>query len=209
MHSGANALGLWGEAWDRDVASGGNLLGQAGVPRAIVDGFLGAAGHLGDRLVAAMRAGLDAGGEAGPIHSAGLKLVREVPWPVADLRVDWTEGDPIAELAALWDLYRPQLDAYVTRALDPAAAPSFGVPGDNSSAWAARDTVHDAVAPTSGVAVPNPASASAEGSGATAGGREAAARGAVGRCPGSGPGRDGSTGALLSEASRSMRPQNR
>ena len=52
----------------------------------------------------------------------------------------------------------------------------------------------------SGGAVPNPASAREEGSGATAGGREAAARGAVGRCPGSGPGRDGSAGALPSTA---------
>lgn len=59
-----------------------------------------------------------------------MKLVREVDWPVADLRIDWTEGDPIAELAALWTLYAPQLDAYVTRALDPSAAPSYGVPGD-------------------------------------------------------------------------------
>jgi hypothetical protein len=27
-------------------------------------------------------------------------------------------------------VYRPQLDDYVTRALDPTAAPSYGVPGD-------------------------------------------------------------------------------
>jgi uncharacterized Ntn-hydrolase superfamily protein len=59
-----------------------------------------------------------------------MKLVREVAWPVADLRVDWTEGDPVNELAALWGLYAPQLDAYVTRALDPRKAPSYGVPGD-------------------------------------------------------------------------------
>ena len=96
----------------------------------MVEAFLGASGHLGDRLLVAMRAALAAGGEAGPVHSAGLMLVREVAWPVADLRVDWTEDCPIAGLAALWDLYRPQLDAYVTRALDPVAAPSYGVPGD-------------------------------------------------------------------------------
>ena len=130
IHSGPRALGLWAEAREHGVASGGNLLADEGVPRAIVDGFLGTSGHLGDRLIVAMRAGLDAGGEAGPIHSAGMKLVREVAWPVADLRIDWTEADPVAELAALWALYRPQLDAYVTRALDPTAAPSYGVPGD-------------------------------------------------------------------------------
>jgi uncharacterized Ntn-hydrolase superfamily protein len=56
--------------------------------------------------------------------------VREVSWPVADLRVDWSDEDPIARLAALWGLYAPQIDDYVRRALDPGAAPSFDVPGD-------------------------------------------------------------------------------
>lgn len=130
VHSGPKALGIWSEAKARNVASGGNLLADPGVPQAIVDSFLTSTGSLGDRLLTAMRAAMDAGGEAGPVHSAGMKLVREVSWPVADLRVDWTEGDPIAELTALWEIYRPQLDAYVTRALDPSDAPSYGVPGD-------------------------------------------------------------------------------
>jgi uncharacterized Ntn-hydrolase superfamily protein len=130
VHTGAVALGVFADAREADVACGGNLLASPDVPRRMVEVFAGTGGALGDRLLAAMRAGLDAGGEAGPIHSAGLRLVREVPWPVADLRVDWTEGDPIAGLAALWALYAPQLDAYVTRALDPTTAPSYGVPGD-------------------------------------------------------------------------------
>jgi uncharacterized Ntn-hydrolase superfamily protein len=96
----------------------------------MVKAFVRVAGHLGDRLIAAMRAGLEAGGEAGPIRSAGLKLVDKVSWPVADLRVDWTEECPIAGLASLWEVYKPQMDAYVIRALNPASAPSYGVPGD-------------------------------------------------------------------------------
>ena len=130
IHSGANVLGTHAEAWAGNVASGGNLLAGEGVPQAIVDGFLAASGHLGDRLIAAMRAAVAAGGEEGPVHSAGLKLVDKVPWPVADLRVDWTEDCPIEALADLWDIYKPQLDAYVARALDPSTAPSYGVPGD-------------------------------------------------------------------------------
>ena len=130
IHSGPNALGTWAEATGPDVACGGNLLADPGVPAAMAAAFAASTGPLGDRLLVAMRAALDAGGEAGPIHSIGMKLVREVAWPVADLRVDWTEGDPVAELAALWALYAPQLDAYVTRALDPREAPSYGVPGD-------------------------------------------------------------------------------
>lgn len=130
IHSGSKVLGLWGEAKADDVACGGNLLENRGVPQAMVEAFTASQGHLADRLLVAMRAALEAGGEAGPVHSAGLRIVDTVPWPVADLRVDWTEECPIAALGALWTLYRPQLDAYVQRALDPDAAPSYGVPGD-------------------------------------------------------------------------------
>jgi len=131
IHSGPNALGVWAEAQAANVASGGNLLRGAGVPQAIVDGFLTSHGHLGDRLIAAMRAGLAAGGEAGPVHSAGMKLMDKVSWPVADLRCDWTENCPIEAVATAWGIYKPQLDAYIQRAMDPRAAPSYGVPGDD------------------------------------------------------------------------------
>ena len=130
IHSGPNSLGIWSEARAENVASGGNLLANADVPAAIVDGFLAAKGHIGDRLIAAMRAGLAAGGEAGPVHSAGMKIVDKVSWPVADLRCDWTEDNPIEVIATAWEVYKPQLDAYIQRALDPRAAPSYGVPGD-------------------------------------------------------------------------------
>jgi uncharacterized Ntn-hydrolase superfamily protein len=130
IHSGPKSLGIWAQAHGENVASGGNLLANDEVPQAIVDGFLGSTGHLGDRLIAAMRAGLAAGGEAGPVHSAGLKLVDKVSWPVADLRCDWTEDCPIEAVATVWGIYKPQLEAYIQRALDPREAPSYGVPGD-------------------------------------------------------------------------------
>ena len=130
IYSGTKTLGVWGEARADNVACAGNLLANGGVPQAMVDAFLASEGALGDRLIATLRAGLKAGGEAGPVRSAGLKLVRDVAWPVADLRCDWSEDCPIEALAGLWTLYKPQLDNYVLRALDPLAAPSYGVPGD-------------------------------------------------------------------------------
>lgn len=130
IHSGPNSLGIWTQAQAENVASGGNLLANDTVPQAIVDGYLAASGHIGDRLIAAMRAALAAGGEAGPVHSAGMKIVDKVSWPVADLRCDWTEDCPIENIATAWDIYKPQLDAYIQRALDPREAPSYGVPGD-------------------------------------------------------------------------------
>jgi hypothetical protein len=33
-------------------------------------------------------------------------------------------------LRAAWDIYAPQMAAYVQRAEDPTQAPSYGVPGD-------------------------------------------------------------------------------
>ena len=130
IHTGSEALGVRAEERNENVACGGNLLADVGVPKAMVTAFLTSEGHLGDRLLIAMRAALQAGGEAGPVRSAGLQIVDKVSWPVADIRVDWTEACPIAELSTIWDIYKPQLDAYVTRALNPTSAPSYGVPGD-------------------------------------------------------------------------------
>ena len=131
IHSGPNSLGIWTQAEGKDVAAGGNLLSNESIPQSIVDAFISSEGHIGDRLIAAMRSGLKAGGEAGPVHSAGMKIVDKMSWPIADLRCDWTTNCPIEEVATAWDVYKPQLDAYVQRAIDPREAPSYGVPGDD------------------------------------------------------------------------------
>ena len=129
-HSGANTLGTHAVSYGVNCVAAGNLLANPEVPAAMTSAFEATAGHLGDQLVAAMLAGLAAGGEAGPVRSAGMLLVDDVPWPTTDLRVDWDEGDPIARLAQLWNLWKPQAEAYRLRALNPEAAPSYGVPGD-------------------------------------------------------------------------------
>ncbi len=129
VHSGAQVLGVWGQATGPDCAAGGNLLAAADVPDKMVQAFVAATGHLGDRLMAALLAGLAAGGEAGPVHSAGLKIADKLDWPLADLRIDWS-ARPIDDLAAAWAVFRPQMAAYVQRAIDPTQAPSYGVPGD-------------------------------------------------------------------------------
>jgi uncharacterized Ntn-hydrolase superfamily protein len=129
IHSGRQVLGLWGEAQAVDCAAGGNLLAAELVPMAMVAAFTRATGHLGERLMQALEAGLQAGGEAGPVHSAGLKVADRLSWPLIDLRIDWSD-DPIGMLRQAWDVYAPQMAAYVQRAEDPTEAPSYGVPGD-------------------------------------------------------------------------------
>ena len=128
--SGGKTLGVHAAAQGRGCAAAGNMLAHAGVPAAMVADFEASEGELGARLIAALAAGLRAGGEAGPVHSAGLLVAGSEAWPLADLRIDWDEADPVGRLAALWDVWAPQMHAYVQRALDPGSSPSFGVPGD-------------------------------------------------------------------------------
>lgn len=129
IHSGRQVLGVWGEARAADCAAGGNLLAGELVPMAMIEAFAASTGHLGERLMRALEAGLAAGGEAGPVHSAGLKVADRLSWPLVDLRIDWSD-DPIGMLRKAWDTYAPQMAAYVQRAEDPTQAPSYGVPGD-------------------------------------------------------------------------------
>jgi uncharacterized Ntn-hydrolase superfamily protein len=86
--------------------------------------------HLAERLLRALEAGVAAGGEEGPVHSAALLVVHEQPFPLVDLRCDWDDDDPIAKLRGLWAAYEGEMQAYLDRALNPTAAPSYGVPGD-------------------------------------------------------------------------------
>ena len=130
FYSGSHTLGIWGTARGEGVIAGGNLLANRDIPAAMIAGF-GTTGDLGDRLVAALRAGRDAGGEAGPVHSAGLLMVDDMSWPVAELRCDWVDDTcPIDAVSRAWDVYAPQMAAYVQRARDPREAPKYGVAGD-------------------------------------------------------------------------------
>ena len=128
--SGKKALGIWGTAEGNGVAAGGNLLADKAIPAAMVTAFANAGGHLDDRLLKAMQVALALGGEAGAVHSAGMLIVGTHPWPLAALRCDWEEGDPIAHITRAWEVYKPQMAAYQTRAVDPRAAPAYGVPGE-------------------------------------------------------------------------------
>jgi uncharacterized Ntn-hydrolase superfamily protein len=129
--SGEQTLGKHADCTGEDCAAAGNLLADEVAPAAMVAAFAAdPAADLADRLVAALRSGRDAGGEEGDVHSAGMVVVDAVAWPVTDLRIDWTDADPVEELSSLWQRWQPLESDYVTRALDPSLAPSYGVPGD-------------------------------------------------------------------------------
>jgi len=92
------------------------------VPAAMARAFEADPGvPLATRLIAALEAGDQAGGEFIPLVSAALLIVDRQPFPYVDLRVD-SDPAPIAALAKLWRDYAPLAASFVDRAIDPDAA---------------------------------------------------------------------------------------
>jgi uncharacterized Ntn-hydrolase superfamily protein len=143
-YSGERALGDAVNVHAAGAAAAGNLLADTGVPAAMLAAFQGRAGQdLGDRLIAALQAGLAAGGEVSPVRSAGMLIADAQPWPVTDLRVDWHD-DPVGELGWLWQVWQPQAAAYVTRALSPRAMAQLCAARSDERARAGRHRAVDA-----------------------------------------------------------------
>lgn len=114
-----------GAAASEDAVAIGNAVANDRVVGAILAGFAARPdAPLAERLIAALEAGLDSGGELEPLRSAALRVaVPGVPFTPIDLRVDLSET-PIAELRRYWTLWAPMAEGYVERALRPDSAPS-------------------------------------------------------------------------------------
>lgn len=122
-HSGGRCYPTVAVISGEGAVAAGNLLANLEVPRAMMDAFAAAAdAHLAERLLVALKAGLAAGGETEPVRSAGLVVADREAWPMVDLRIDWSEGDPIAELHGLWQAWQPRMADYVLRGVDPSAS---------------------------------------------------------------------------------------
>ena len=129
--TGKNILGTNAISEDTDCVAAGNLLSSEAVAKGISDGFTANPdAHLAERLLQGIEGGLAAGGEGGPVHSAALLVSGSQPFALVDLRVDWEEVGPIEKLRRLWEAYEPQMNDYLNRAINPTAAPSYGVVGD-------------------------------------------------------------------------------
>ena len=129
--TGAHILGTNAISEATDCVAAGNLLSSTAVAKGISDGFQAdPSAHLAERLLQGLEGGLAAGGEEGPVHSAALIVADTMPFYLVDLRVDWEDDCPIAKLRSLWQAYEPQMLDYLNRAINPSAAPSYGVAGD-------------------------------------------------------------------------------
>jgi uncharacterized Ntn-hydrolase superfamily protein len=99
--------------------STGNTLANPDVPRAMVSAYEGSSSlAFMERLLAALDAGRDAGGETKPPMAAALLVVDRHSWPLVDLRVDY-QADPHGQLRALWSTYEPLVGRFVAQVLTP------------------------------------------------------------------------------------------
>lgn len=107
-----------------DHVAMGNVLAGPEVAIAISEEFLaGGKLDLEDRLLRAVEAGRDAGGQNEGQTSAGLLVFGRETYSRCDLRVDVSE-EPVKELRRIYDWYRPVIPYYVERARN-AMVPRF------------------------------------------------------------------------------------
>jgi uncharacterized Ntn-hydrolase superfamily protein len=123
--TGAKVAPPKGAAIGKDAVAIGNAVANDRVVAAILAGYEARPdSSLADRLIGALEAGLEAGGEQEPLRSAALRIALPgVKFTPIDLRVDLSET-PIAELRRYWTLWAPMADGYVERAVSPDSAPS-------------------------------------------------------------------------------------
>ncbi|HUN47485.1 MAG TPA: DUF1028 domain-containing protein [Stellaceae bacterium] len=121
-YSGRHVKPHLNEAHGENCVAIGNILANDRVVPAMTAAFAARSGEpLAARLLSALEAALEAGGEHGPVRSAAVHVVHEQAFPLVDLRVDAADR-PIASLRALWQEYIPWVDEFVVRAVDPDRA---------------------------------------------------------------------------------------
>ena len=117
--------GPWaGHIAKQDYVAMGNVLAGEAVVQAMAAAFEeGPQQDLAERLLRAIEAGQEAGGEARNttgFHSAALLVYGTDTFSRIDLRVD-EHATPIVELRRVFENYQPKVDYYNLRANDPEA----------------------------------------------------------------------------------------
>jgi uncharacterized Ntn-hydrolase superfamily protein len=118
-HTGADNREWCGHMHGRNFAAAANMVVGERVVKAMAAQFEGTPNlPLEERLLQAIEAGHDAGGEAIGEHSAGLLVVDREVFPRLDLRVD-EHATAVAELRRIFELYKPLIDYFQERAANP------------------------------------------------------------------------------------------
>src|ERR1019366_2218530 len=129
QHTGANCVSWAGHVAAENVSVAGNMLSGEATVRATLAAYLSASGSMAERLLTALEAGEQAGGDKRGKQSAGLKIASNDPYPDLDIRAD-DHPDPLSELRRL---YRISLERFaVFRRLLPGNDSAWGILDRNS-----------------------------------------------------------------------------
>lgn len=124
VHHGRLIYSIHGHAGATDCLALGNILDNDRVPVLMTEAFAMQGRSMGHRLLRALEAGRDAGGEVlGPLRSAALRVTGADGLDAIDLRVDMSDGDAVADLCRLFDCHGPRAEALRRVALEPDAVP--------------------------------------------------------------------------------------
>lgn len=119
-HTGRECVGWCGHLTDEGVSVAGNMLAGPAVIEATLEDFKRRTDlPFAERLMSALDAGQEQGGDKRGKQSAAIKIWRTEPYPVLDLRVD-DHPEPLLELRRLYDVAHERflafMDAMATRA---------------------------------------------------------------------------------------------
>ena len=115
-YTGADNLDWAGHICGESFVAMGNVLAGERVVQAIADEYRASAGDpFEERLIRAIEAGRDAGGQEEGQTSASILTFGRESYSRCDLRVD-IHAEPIAELRRVYDWYAPLIPYYVERA---------------------------------------------------------------------------------------------
>ena len=121
VHTGKENLEWKGHIAKKNCIAMGNYLANENVIKKMAGAFESSADeNLEERLMRAIEAGRDAGGQVGGEQISAALIVCD--WdivPRVDVRVDWNEKDAIAELRRLLEMYKPLIPFYALRLKDP------------------------------------------------------------------------------------------
>ena len=100
QHTGAGCVTWAGQRQGDRISVAGNMLAGPAVLDAMLAAFSASTGPLALRLIAALQAGEDAGGDKRGRQSAAVRVHMRDPYPDLDIRAD-DHPDPLAELRRL------------------------------------------------------------------------------------------------------------
>ncbi|MEO8204198.1 MAG: DUF1028 domain-containing protein [Betaproteobacteria bacterium] len=110
-----------GEIAAHDHIATGNVLVGEQVVRAMSEAFVKSEGEeLEERFMRALEAGRDAGGQEEGQTSAAIVVFGRHEFPLVNLRVD-VSAEPVGELRRNLDWFKPLIDYYEKRTLDPGS----------------------------------------------------------------------------------------